>query len=150
MRCEFRLLPRVIARSWKIKSKDEIRVAWLQGSEISMEWYFISLTSRFCSCRMTAVTVYPLPNGQRKNPKRRSASSTPRRAEDTPANYSNIVNPLLATYDGKGGGLSYAIGSVSWARSVISWQASADGIKQNLLNSALDPSTVLGGRNSRL
>ena len=65
MRCEVSPLSRVTARSWKIKIRNRKCVAWLQRSEISVAWYFISLTSGFCSCRMTAVTMYPWPNGQR-------------------------------------------------------------------------------------
>ena len=34
---------------------------------------------------------------------RRSSSSTPRRVEHTPVNFSNIVKSLLAINDGKGG-----------------------------------------------
>ena len=50
MRCEVSPLPRVSARSGKIKIRDKKRGAWLPGNEISVVWYFISLTSHFYSC----------------------------------------------------------------------------------------------------
>ena len=52
-------------------------------------------------------------------PNHRSLSLTPGRAGHTPVNFSDIVNPLLATSDGRDGMISYTIWSVSRAGSVL-------------------------------
>ena len=57
---------------------------------------------------MATVTVYPWPLDSATKPNRRNPSSTPRRAEHTPVNFSDIVNSLLATTEGKGAALIYA------------------------------------------
>ena len=78
--------------------------AWLPGNEISVVWYFISLTSHFYSC-LQLLGIHGTMEIATK-PNYRSQSSTPRRAEHTPANFSNNVNPFLGTYYRKCGALS--------------------------------------------
>ena len=81
-------------------------VTLLQGSEMSVGWHF---KVSCCACVLVG-WLQLLPHRglvvSVTKPNHRSPSLTLRRAEHTPANFSNIVNPLLATNDGRGGMLN--------------------------------------------
>ena len=89
---------------------------------------FVFLSHGFSCSLFHGLVIIPT------EPNNRGPSSIPRRTEHTPANFFNIVNPLLANNDGSGRMLNWAIWSMSRAESVISWRVGADGLKQSFFS----------------